>query len=131
MKTYLNPPGAVPQRPALRNSRLSYAGGAGNLTPSVRVPSSPRNWAYLRALRQAEMAAWNKPTGNARVPERSLSLVQSVAKVSGMDRAERLVYGLAAGVAGAAVIYGMGTSVQLTQNWGNFVQLIRHALGQG
>jgi hypothetical protein len=75
------------------------------------------------------MAAWNKPT--ARVPERSLSLVQAVAKVSGMDRAERLVYGLAAGVAGAAVIYGMGTSVQLTQNWGNFVQLIRHALGQG
>jgi hypothetical protein len=27
--------------------------------PSLRVPASRENWSYLKAMRQAEMEAWN------------------------------------------------------------------------
>jgi hypothetical protein len=38
-------------------------GGAGEMNPSVRVPVTEANREYLRAVRQAELAAWQNAPG--------------------------------------------------------------------
>jgi hypothetical protein len=114
------------------NARRLPALNLRTLTPntSLRVPVLPQNWAYLRALRQAELAAWNGPTRPARTAAATNpSLAQSVAEVSRWDVKERSVYGLIAVLAIAAAGYGLWSSLQFTTHWTTFVQFVRQLVG--
>ena len=115
--------------PTLDSRRSTEIGSAPRpsaqcMNSSLRVPASPQNWAYLRTLREAELAAWEAAirTTPAAAP---LSLVQSVAKASHVEPAERLAYGLVAGVAAAAVAYGLLNSIQFTTHLTAFAEFVR------
>ena len=134
MNTNLNAPGSSAvdaRRPIGTINGYAPSPKARALNGSLRVPVSGQNWAYLRALRHAELAAWNapaRPAGTA-AAGKPLSLAQSVAQVSRGDLKERWLYSLVAVVAVAAVGYGLWSSLQLTAHWTSFVQFVGQIVG--
>jgi hypothetical protein len=102
----------------------SRQGAAVKIRPSVRVPVSPVNRAYLKALREAESAAWEQGT-----PSRArFTRVEPAAArlpVSARDSWDGWTSAFLALLAAATVGYELWSLFQAGANWHDFVQFVR------
>jgi hypothetical protein len=100
---------------------------ASKIGTGVRVPASPLNRAYLKALRQAEMAAWERAN---RRPERPVSMRPTFVRLPApaRDARENWLYAVLAVLAVATVGSQLWTTLQLAGNWHNFVQFVRQLI---
>jgi len=90
--------------------------------PSVRVPATRENRERLRALRAAELEAWQSVRPNAALRNE----VQTA--LAGAEAESRWFAGVAA-VAGSAIIIGMAASLDFVAHWQRFVNLVQTLLG--
>ena len=98
---------------------------------SLRVPARPENWAYLRALREAELLAWNAADapGGVRTDSGSRALRYEAAqavKDTSMEKTFTIALGA---LAVGAVAYVLTDSMSFVQNWSNFVRFVSQLLG--
>jgi hypothetical protein len=98
------------------------------LGPAVRLPVLPRNRAYLKALREAELAAWEtaKPlTGfAAAATQPKPARLPSPERQSG----ESLLYALLAGLALVTLGYQLRTLLISASGWHDFVAFVQQNL---
>jgi hypothetical protein len=106
--------------PRAKQAGLVPAGGRSRILP--------RNPRYLRALRQAELAAWNASTS-----EKNVAVLHSRESVrvrsTGADKSENRLYlilTLMAVAALAAVVSGL---VSRAEHWRDFVEFVRQLVG--
>jgi hypothetical protein len=91
-----------------------------------RVPVLPQNRAYLKALREAELAFWDTPAANHPTPARIDSVHRLPSPVR--ERREGWLYALLAGLCLSLLGYEIWTAFQTAGNWQNFVRYVRQLL---
>jgi hypothetical protein len=95
--------------------------------PSLRLPVTPGNRNRLRALRQAELQAWNSTTPDGA----NAALRAAVTRAAREGRREfRWLAGMIL-VAAVAVAFGILVSFTFVQDNADFVALVRRLLGVG
>ena len=107
---------SVPTRVNQSKNRLTLP------APSVRVPATRENRERLRALRAAELEAWQTARPNAALRAE----VQTA--LAGAEAESRWFAGVAA-VAGGAIVLGMAASLDFVAHWQSFVNLVQTLLG--
>jgi hypothetical protein len=128
---------AAPIHPArVGPSEAISPGAPGHARPqdfaaSVRVPVRKANREYLRALRAAELAAWEKAgrrvsRQEAAVPAARIGLV--VPGDAPCQRWEAMMYGLLVTGAVLAGLANAGAGLELVARWNLVVDLVRAAL---
>lgn len=94
---------------------------------SSRLPVTPYHRAQLKALRQAELAAWEAAGRLGEVEARAATqAVRLPAPVR--NRAEGWLYGLLAAVCAGIIGYELWNAYQAAGNWRYFVQFVRQLL---
>lgn len=123
--------------PALRGGM----GGIGNQGTVLRRPSfgsKARLKAYRRALRAAEMAAWNRirpVTSNesegaaAATAAAPRNVFQNARDVSKQDDTVQAVFGVVVFAAVAAVAFGGTAALKFGDHWQRFVEMVRNWIG--
>jgi hypothetical protein len=91
---------------------------------SLLLPVTPQNRSRLRALRQAEMKAWNAPppaalAGNS--PRHAPALEQ--------ERRDRRAFGFVALLAVATVAVSLWKSASVVEIWAGLLHLLRYMVG--
>lgn len=122
-------PGASSRRP--NAARLNAQCGT-KPTSSIRVPLTPGNRCYLRALRAAELAAWEPLVGLRTAPEakgNKLSLRAPMIDLAEERRKEFWLYAVITSVSLGAVGYGLWNSFALVQKWQAFEAFVGRWLG--
>ena len=89
--------------------------------PAVRVVPRSTNRAYLRALRAAEMAAWQEPAPRPARPPRLPAPTRSTA--------EGRLFAVLSALALGSVLHGLLTSGEFVLRWDRLVALVRQLLG--
>ena len=91
---------------------------------SFRIPVLPQNQAYLKALRQAELAAWNsaKPTASASRPAAPRLPVPQ------RERQENWMYALLTLVCLGLFVRESCTLIGAAGNWHHFLEFVRSLL---
>lgn len=117
-------PGAIAR--ALTKSN-PHAGGlkarAWNLSaPSLRVPATRENRARLRALRAAELAAWQERNPQAALRAETQAALRE-------HRRESLLLTFVAGIGALALILGATTLLDYLAHSDRFTQLVQRLLG--
>ena len=123
------------QSPAKRRALL-LAGTESSATPmlgaaSVRIPGTQATRAYLKALRAAEMAAWNQVTPAERSLPAGFSpgLVEMTATASQTDVYERRLYALLGMAAALAVGSGILSLATDSDGLGELALFVSRLLG--
>lgn len=93
----------------------------------VRVPVVPQNRAYLKALREAELALWETPSANLPVPGRNQRVAERL-PTPDRDAREGWFYAVLAGLCITLLGYELWTAFQAAGNWYNFVRYVRELL---
>lgn len=88
--------------------------------PSLRTPPRPENRAYLRALRAAEVAAWEAQDRPA---------VRAFPRLEAEEVAEGRWFAVLGLIGAGAVAYGLWTTGWLVQHWDRFVAFAHRLLG--
>ena len=91
---------------------------------SQHVPVTSQNRSYLRAIRQAEMEAWNA-SADAGFDTGHFERKQAAEK----ERRDLRAFGLIALMAVATVTIGLLRSSVFVEKWAGFVSFVRHLLG--
>jgi len=91
---------------------------------SLGMPVTPQNRSRLRALRQAEMAAWNATAG-AGFDTGQFERTQVVEK----ERRDLRAFGLIATLAITTVMISLLKSSAFVEQWTGFVNLVRQLIG--
>jgi hypothetical protein len=89
---------------------------------SIRVPVTPENRRYLRALRQAEMAQWDRPSKQTHPQEVSQPMPLGLQETN--SRAEKLAFTLLTVVALASVLYVVLDAAYLIDRCSALVQSV-------
>ena len=91
---------------------------------SLHVPVTPQNRSRLRALRQAEMAAWNATA------DTGFDTAHTVRKQAAVkERRDLLAFGLIALMAVTTVAISLVKSSVLTEGWAGLVHFVHQLLG--
>lgn len=93
----------------------------------VRWPASPLNRAYLKALRQAEMAAWERANRRPE-PRTSARPAQVRLPAPSRDAWENWLYAVLAVLAIGTVASQLWTTLQMAGNWHDFVEFVRQLM---
>jgi hypothetical protein len=97
---------------------------------AVRGVPRPANREYLRALRAAELAAWQEPKLHWHfAPASPAPLFPPRLPRPTRDAAEGRVFAVLSVLALASVMHGLMTSSEFVLHWDRFVALVRHWLG--
>lgn len=125
----LKPAGlAIAARPALWSVAIAAQLQKPNRIPAVaslRVPVTPANREYLRAVRQAELAAWEGAGSATSLAALRAEVQQALRRQRGETR---VLTGLAA-VSFLAVATGAAAALDFVAHWTEFTNLVRHLLG--
>ena len=108
--------GSATARLNLHLSRLTLT------APSLRLPATRANRERLRALRQAELRAWEAATPNAVLRaevERSLETRPG----------ERWLLGGVTAIAAGALLIGASSTLQFVAHWNHFVNVVWALIG--
>ena len=91
---------------------------------SVHLPVTPQNRSRLRALRQAELAAWNAAAeaGFDTADGRRREAVEK-------ERRDLRAFGLVAIMAVATVMISLSKTSYFAEGWTSLVHLVRHWIG--
>lgn len=121
--------------PALRGGM----GGIGNQGTVLRRPSfgsQARLKAYRRALRAAEMAAWNRirpvtthNPGTASDETAPRNVFQNAREVSKQDDTVHAVFAVLVFAGVTAVAFGGTAALRFGDHWHRFVELVRNWIG--
>jgi hypothetical protein len=93
----------------------------------VRLPVLAENRAYLKALREAELAIWNAP----RIPRPvAMNLNPTFVRLPAPSRDERegWLYALLAALCLLVLGHELWATFQAAGNWSNFVEFVRQLL---
>ncbi len=90
------------------------------MSPSLRIAASAENRAYLKALREAELAAWE-----AANPRRAVRTTGTRLPVPGKDAREDALYAVLAVLCLATLGHQLWTTFQTAGNWHSFVEFVR------
>jgi hypothetical protein len=104
---------------------------AGDFTTSLRIPVHKSNRQYLRALRAAELAAWEKADRNASRaadPAPAASRLPLAPEDLGSRRCEALCYGFLVAAAVLALVVNAGAGLSLVASWQRIEELVRATL---
>jgi len=96
--------------------------GIVGLPNSIRVPPTSDNQDYLRLLRRAEVAEWNKARLHVSVPSTSLPS-------AGYSRTEDWMLRMVSVISLATVGYVIMNSAWLVESWSAFTEWVKFALG--
>jgi len=99
---------------------------------SIRVPLTPNNREYLRALRAAELAHWEPLVELRTTPQaqgHKLSLRAPMVDLQQEQTKEFRLYAVIAPVALGAVGVGLWNSFQMVQKWTTFVDFVARWIG--
>lgn len=107
-------PHSVPPAPAPRR-RFSPGGPAGTTS------------AYFKALREAELAAWNKRGGNVETEVGPYRRAQ--AELTAQRRAERWLFAAIGIISLAGLGLACGQLVRLAHGWTDFTRLVQYLIG--
>jgi len=88
------------------------------------MPALPTNRAYLKALRQAEMAAWESAPVKATPSKQVTPRLPSTARHAG----EGWLYAFLTALCAALVGHELWSLFQASGSWQNFVQYVRQLL---
>jgi hypothetical protein len=91
------------------------------------VGQLPANRAYLKAMRQAEMAAWESAPLRTQAPSTSRQVTPRLPSAVGNAR-EGWMYALLTALCAAALGNELWSAFQAAGNWQNFVQYVRALL---
>jgi hypothetical protein len=99
---------------------------------SIRVPLTPNKREYLRAMRAAELATWERTIElqtSPRATGNRLSLRAPLPVASPRDSKEARLYVVMVGISVFALSVGMWNSFQLVQKWQAFADFVTRWLG--
>jgi hypothetical protein len=108
---------SVPASPVLKKPARQFP------AISQHVPLTPHNRSYLRALRQAEMEAWNAGS-NASFDTGQLERIQAAEK----ERRDLRAFGLIALMAVATVMISLWKTPAMAEGWSSFVHLVHQLI---
>jgi hypothetical protein len=94
---------------------------------AARLPVLPTNRVYLKALREAEMAAWESASAKVQAtatPKQVTPRLPSAPR----DRREGWLYAVLTGLCATLLGHELWTAFQAAGNWHNFVQYVRALL---
>jgi hypothetical protein len=99
-----------------------------NPATSTRVPILPENREYLKALRQAELRAWESATPDRRPSGASRSVRE---RLPGHEpnAGEGRLYVLLAVLCGLTLVSELGSLWHSAPGWRDFVEFVRHIVG--
>jgi hypothetical protein len=110
-------PQKLPRQAPLRANFGSFA----------QLPPLPANRAYLKALRQAELAAWESTPAKRKAVSTSRQVSQRLPPPT-RDAREGWLYAVLTGLCAALLGHELWTAFQAAGNWHNFVQYVRALL---
>jgi len=90
-----------------------------------RIRTSP---AVLRALREAEMAAWNKAVPDTTAPARALAAIpvrEARTEIAANDKTELRLFTVIATIAAVAVVEGFWGLSALLERWSAFTDFVQ------
>jgi hypothetical protein len=87
----------------------------------------PANRAYLKALRQAEMAAWESTPAKGKATSASAEVSSRLPSPT-RDAREGWLYAVLTGLCAALLGHELWTAFQAAGSWHNFVQYVRALL---
>ena len=100
----------------------------GTTAPVIQVQRKIRtNPAVLRALREAEMAVWNKAVPDTSAPAREVAAIpvrEARKEIAANEKAERLVFYVLASIAAVAVVEGFWGLSALLDRWSAFADFV-------
>jgi hypothetical protein len=108
--------GNAPARTSLQPARLTLT------APSIRMPATRANRQSLRALREAELRAWDAASPNA-------SLRAEVQRSLAGSPGEGWLLGGITAMAACALVIGMAAALDFVAHWDRFVSLVRAWIG--
>jgi len=105
--------------------------GVGGCNASLRVPVRKANREYLRALRAAELAAWEKAGRTTDREEATAPIARFQPRSPGDVRSERIEAALYALLAAGSLMAGVASAragLELVARWNLVVETVRSAL---
>jgi hypothetical protein len=99
----------------------------GRSTGQTTAPVFRQNREYNRALRQAELAAWE--FGKPAAAKRSLGSLATLSAEQRESSGEKVLYALLTGLCGVAIGLALVDSTALLDHWDTFVRGVRTLLG--
>lgn len=109
------------QKPARQGHSAAAAVGA------LRIPVLIQNRAYLKALRQAELASWSSTKKQAKISARADSVKPRLPSPAG-ERQENWIYALLALLCMGLLAKESLTLLQAAGNWHHFLGFVRSLL---
>jgi hypothetical protein len=100
---------------------------AGNFGSFSRPPALPANRPYLKAMRQAEMAAWESAPQKSHAPSTSRQVAPRLPSPV-QDAREGWMYALLTALCAAALGNELWSAFQAAGNWQNFLRYVRALL---
>jgi hypothetical protein len=91
------------------------------------TPALPAKQAYLKALRQAELAAWESTPAKDKATSASAEVSLRLPSPP-RDKREGWLYAVLTGLCAALLGHELWTAFQAAGNWHNFVQYVRALL---
>ena len=103
---------------------VSLTQGTAEIPVQRKIRTNP---AVVRALREAEMAVWNKAVPDTSTPARevaAISVREARKEIAANEKAERLVFCVLASIAAVAVVEGFWGLSALPDRWSAFADFV-------
>lgn len=121
----LRKPGLLHPPPSAATLPQPAPFGAHRRTPArtFRVRAAAANREYHRAVRAAEMVAWNAASPS------DTTLFRAAVAAAQFSRTEKLAFNVIFILALVGIVWGLADSVRFVDGWQQFVALVRHLIG--